>query len=276
MPTDSQQSVSSSLADTVVLSSLESTQSIGLAGVSEWDTSEDEEAPISHSYIEPYTPSVYHNVPIATIKFKDSATRQFFVIDGQPFYISSGLNSNNPGTAFAFHGFRTTWSTADKPYGYLNKSYGVLSINYVPKDEKVKGILQSIADRHPNFKYLLRTRFGSLFELGVSAAFGGTLWSTEDGKTVRAKLMQALEGFFWFGRFGINHIDTDVVFDCSDKVYESEEYLAELKRANAWLTSMGATKLDWSTESEVDFYRIEAEQAEHFAQQDRRNTLVPL
>jgi serine/threonine protein kinase len=124
-------------------------------------------------------------VHYVTFKTSQGTSRKLSVIDGVPFYCSSGENSHSRGTWFPFLGIETEGSDRGwfrKP-GFLNE---LTSLGDT--------IPQTYNNHFPSFD--IRKRFTSLKCLLISSLIGGGFWETENGKALFETLKQDHPQFY--------------------------------------------------------------------------------
>jgi hypothetical protein len=118
---------------------------------------------------------------LSVARFKLLPNRQLLMIENEgmvhPFYISSGINSGAPNTAFPF----------DNISGRFHKGH-TFSQNYVEKTGGTKKDQQTLLSLGEDDKTQWITRFGSVKWLRASALIGGGIWDKEEGSKITEKL----------------------------------------------------------------------------------------
>ncbi|MFT4060111.1 MAG: hypothetical protein QM652_11260 [Legionella sp.] len=107
--------------------------------------------------------------------------RKITVIDGVPFYCSSGTNSGCPETWFPFLGL--DWNGWFRKPGFI---------------KELSNLYDTIPPQYNNFFPTtdIRKRFASLKCLLISSVIGGGFWKTENGETLLSQLKQDHPDFY--------------------------------------------------------------------------------
>lgn len=129
-------------------------------------------------------------------KWNDSLERNIYfdfnylitVVNDQPFYLSSGLNSNFKNTWFPFFGMLEQ-STQDNDKGWIIKA----STHSLPSRvvEKINDICKEIEEYGLDIAYKyhgLLIRFADVDSMIISSILGGGFWLFDSGKQLRSLL----------------------------------------------------------------------------------------
>lgn len=144
-----------------------------------------------------------------------NVTRKTTVINGVPFYCSSGINSKCAETWFPFLGLDLEgWFR--KP-GFMQELPNL--DDTIPK---------KIHQYFPNEE--IRKRFASLKCLLISSALGGGFWETEDGNKLSQKLITLHPDFYDNNMYDIE--DSHFAFDTQNKPTHSSEVRKIIRQVN--------------------------------------------
>lgn len=116
--------------------------------------------------------------------YTNAEIRHMVVIEGIPFYFSSGEKSNFPNTLFVFRGI--------SPYGWIKKCW-------VPKQSNFFKFCEL---NHINIDHV-KHRLGSLRTTCISASIGGGFWDTLNGQLAKAYLEKNYQHYFLSEAFRI-------------------------------------------------------------------------
>lgn len=197
--------------------------------------------------------STYKSTNIIT---KNPDQRKFLVIGGQPFYQSTGFNSEQGNTWLPFFGWEAIW---DKTH--LAKPI---------VDSKTKEALSRLKDKFNIKMDHFPIRFGSMNGLIISSILGDGLWLTPNGKKLKNHLISTHPELFKHIKFELidskeSILDIDDT-DKKDMAKDLNKYLATahakkcefLSKANKLLISMGAKEsiLSESRTVEIDMDKL--------------------
>lgn len=165
---------------------------------------------------------------------KDDITRKLTVIDGVPFYCSSGINSNSKGTWFPFLGLSVTseesaWFRKPGFMAELSPHLNCLSSKYrsiLALGDKPKG-----DDTNDG----MEARFATLKCLVISSALGGGFWDTEAGTSLRIILQHDFPAFYTNNPYQLT--DSKICIDMENRPVLSVESRKLHRRVNTLLES---------------------------------------